>query len=147
MDEKKLAAAVRGAKKLIELNTPEDEIASTLRELGIPEENTAWVIAAGRKLAAENAAAPKPVPEEKNRQPLPVMRQDIVQERGRGNGDSVAQRKPPQGFVQKKKMQARREVSLLRKILPFGRSYIPKLRTGGRKRVKEIIVESPLDAE
>ncbi|GEM_PF-6055056 len=134
MDEKKKAAAIRGARKLAELNTPQDEIISTLIELGLREDEARQVIAESASVAgAEKAQAPK-----KEEQ---AAVQDAPQEQ---ETENKAQPRPAQAF---RKAAPAGQPSLWKKISPFKKSYIPKLRTGGRRKIREIIADSPLDAK
>ncbi len=152
-DNKKREAAVRGAKKLLELDTPREEIASTLIELGIREEETAGVIDEAAKLIwkAEglqqhgqekinggNAKAENPGPPEGGREGLGAF--GPINTNSKINRFFPGKKNPPQH------PKPQKEPPFWKKILPVGKSYIPKLRTGGRNRVREIIADSPLDA-
>lgn len=143
-NRKKRAAAVRGAKKLLELKTPREEIASTLIELGIREEETESIIDEASKLAN---TADEVQPEREN------AREEIAQpQHGQAPEQEIKVREysnaaAGHGFAEKKRAAPRtKEAPFWKKILPSWKNYIPKLRTGGRNRVKEIMADSPLDA-
>ncbi len=143
LDERKKTAAVRGVKKLLELDTPREEIVSTLKELGLKEEETGEVIAeASRLVLWKHATGEKPGAWEAGTEGggQAHVRPETPEPRHEGP-------KPRSHFYGKPKPHSHREAPFWKKVLPFGRSYMPKLRTGGRKKVKEIIVESPLDSQ
>lgn len=119
MDEKRKTALLRGAMKLVEMNTPEEEMITTLQELGLKNEEAKGLIEEAKTLV-------KREPEARKTEEAPEDLSTLI-------AQDKKEQKPKPG------------TPFWKKIFPIGRDYLPKLRTGGRAKVKEIFVESPLD--
>jgi len=118
MDEKKMAGFRNAAKKLIDMNVPQEEIVAAMHELGLG-------VADAGKIVQEIMDGSRPI----NRENEP--KNTLVQS---GHSAGTA------SLIAAMEMSPKDEDAL------NGRAadYIPHLHKGGRGKVHEIIVESPI---
>ncbi|MEK6958157.1 MAG: ATPase domain-containing protein [archaeon] len=137
MEEKKRNAVLRATRKLVETKTPEEDILLSLGELGLDEDEAKKMLGEAKtnhvwgEPAEEPFPGKKPGPREEAekqgaKRPMFFDFREMLEKKS-AKPEKVQEEKNPQ------KDSAHE-------------NFIPNLRKGGRKAVKEIIAESPLDA-
>ncbi|MCH7902804.1 hypothetical protein IIC68_03555 [archaeon] len=140
MDEKKKQAFLQATGKLLKNNTPEADIITSLKELGL-EENTAEQILSTAKKSAEKPKGGFWGPEGEG-----ILGQAKTIKKPKKTQIGMRKKEKPGKGVDFFKNFLKKEEGKTEKTKPRKeKTFIPKLKKGGRIKVQEIIEKSPLD--
>ena len=140
MDEKRRQAFLNATKKMMASNTSDADILSSLSELGVGEDDANMLIRDVKKQsspAAETKISPREVAmasdgnawKESIEKRIQEEKQRYISAKEDGTGErKMPEDEFPKHFISKGE----------------GDQYIPQLKTGGREKIKEIIVESQI---
>ncbi len=150
MDEKKKGAFLEATRKLIKSGTPEDNIITSLKELGLKEEEAVEILAKAKLAEAKS-------PEEKKTgfwgtkeegMLTKSDKEDAAEEKSSQEQEKAKEEYRGKSFIDNFLKKDAPEKKGEKEAKPKKKGgFIPKLRTGGRAGIKEIMVESPLGAD
>lgn len=138
MDEKKKSAVVAAAKKLIEKNAPEEDVLMGIEDLGISENEARKIL---------DSLLPKPKKESAEPKREESQKKELGEKEARGDkktSEAASKEKTPEKAVNYEALSTHAS-GIFAAVPKTGekkeKAYIPKLRKGGKEKIKEIIVE------
>src|SRR3989344_4146654 len=132
MDDKKKAAILKATKNLLDSRTPDEDIVISLEELGLSYEEAEEFISEAKN--SKNLGTGEK--ETEVERPAQAAKEPLGNAEGGKHGvsfwKSILSGKKDEKPVKKPEKE---------------KTFIPKLRTGGKSKVKEILTESALDVQ